>query len=103
MGSIKYMLTTEEIIKDLRTILPIINKKFGVNTLGLFGSFSTGNQNKTSDIDILVTFNREIDLFDFIELENYLSEYLGIPVDLVLEESLKSRIKESVLTEAVSI
>lgn len=97
------MLTTEEIIKDLRTILPIINKKFGVNTLGLFGSFSTGNQNKTSDIDILVTFNREIDLFDFIELENYLSEYLGIPVDLVLEESLKSRIKESVLTEAVSI
>ncbi len=97
------MINSTEIIKVLKDEMPYLEKQFGVSTLSLFGSYSKGNQKATSDVDILVTFNRVVDLFDFIRLENYLSENLGCRVDLVLKESLKPRIKDAVLTEAVPV
>ncbi|MBA7684699.1 hypothetical protein ES703_93106 [subsurface metagenome] len=56
-----------------------------------------------SDIDILVEFYETIDLFEFVELEDFLSEALGVKVDLVMKETLKPRIKNRILKEAVYI
>ena len=58
---------------------------------------------RNSDLDILVEFNETIDLFEFIKLENYLTEILGCKVDLVMKDTLKPRIKDRILNEAVSI
>lgn len=56
-----------------------------------------------SDIDILVEFYETIDLFEFVELEDFLSEALGVKVDLVMKETLKPRTKNRTLKEAVYI
>lgn len=73
--------------------------RYGVRKLGLFGSYTRGQQNKTSDIDILVSFSKEIDLFDFIELREYLESRLKAKVDLVMKTALKPAIAKHILAE----
>ncbi len=68
-----------------------------------FGSYTRGQQSKESDLDILVEFYETIDLFMYMELEEFLSEALGIKVDLVMKDTLKPRIKEKILKEAIPV
>lgn len=80
-----------------------LKERFKVKSMGVFGSYLRDEQGDESDIDILVEFQSTIDLFEFIELENFLSEILGIKVDLVMRDTLKPRIKDRILREAVNI
>ena len=89
----------EQIIKKLREHLPYLQKHYSVKTLGVFGSYARGEQKPASDIDILVEFNQAPSLFKYIELENHISELLGIKVDLVMKSSLKPRIGQRILSE----
>lgn len=97
------MLTVER----LKTILALhkeeLKKRFKVKEIGLFGSYVRQEQTKKSDLDILVTFSETIDLFTFVELEDYLSGILGVKVDLVMKEGIKPRLKERILSEAVYV
>jgi predicted nucleotidyltransferase len=72
---------------------------FGVQRLGLFGSCVKHKQRKNNDIDILVSFNRDIDLFDFLELREYLEGQLHVKVDLVMESALKPAIGKRIMSE----
>jgi predicted nucleotidyltransferase len=74
-----------------------------VEEIGIFGSYVRKEQKKRSDLDVLVSFSETIDLFMFVELENYLSDILGVKVDLVMKDSLKPRLKEWILNEAVYV
>jgi len=65
----------------------------------LFGSYLRNQQRKKSDVDILVAFNRDIDLFDFIDLRDYLEKQLNVKVDLVMESALKPNIGKRILEE----
>jgi predicted nucleotidyltransferase len=89
----------QEIIKIIRNSKPEMESHYGVQRLGLFGSYVREKQRKKSDIDILVTFNRDIDLFDFLELREYLEGQLSIKVDLVMESALKPAIGKRILSE----
>jgi uncharacterized protein len=80
-----------------------LKKKYKVKEIGIFGSYVRQEQKKKSDLDILVTFYETIDLFSFVELENYLSDILGIKVDLVMKEGIRPRLKERILSEAVYV
>jgi predicted nucleotidyltransferase len=80
-----------------------LKKRFKVKSMAIFGSYLRSEQNKNSDIDILVEFYETIDLFEFMGLENYLSEILNNKVDLVMRDTLKPRIKDRILREAVAI
>jgi hypothetical protein len=93
----------EEIKNEIRKCMPILKDKYKVKTIGVFGSYIRGEQGKESDIDILVEFYETIDLFTFVELENFLSETLGTKVDLVMKDTLKPRIKDNILREAVTV
>ncbi len=84
------------IIRDTKTELASL---YGVRNVGVFGSFVRGQQHQRSDIDILVSFNGEIDLFDFIELREYLEARLHNKVDLVMETALKPAIGKRILAE----
>ncbi len=88
-----------EIIKIIRNSKPEMESHYGVQRLGLFGSYVRGKQNKRSDIDILVTFTRDIDLFDFLDLREYLESRLRVKVDLVMESALKPAIGKRILSE----
>jgi len=95
----------EEIKEKLEELKPLLEEKFEVKSIGIFGSYVRGGEKKGSDLDILVEFEESADLslLDFIRLENYLSEELGVKVDLVEKGTLKPRIGKHILEEVVSI
>ncbi len=90
-------------IKDIKIKLKMseqfLKEKFLVKKIGVFGSYSRGEQTKKSDIDILVEFVEEPSLFKFIRLEHYLTSILGVKVDLVMKSALKHYIGKHILKE----
>lgn len=87
----------------LRRQLPLLEERYGVATLGMFGSYVRKEAGPGSDLDVLVRFRQTPGLIKFIELENYLSDLLGLRVDLVMAEALKPGIGARVLAEVVPI
>lgn len=49
----------------------------------LFGSYARNEQTQDSDVDILVDFEKQANLFDLIGLQQNLSELLKLKVDLL--------------------
>jgi hypothetical protein len=78
-----------------------LRKRFKVKTIGVFGSYARGEQKRGSDVDVLVEFEQPIGLFQFMALENYLSDLLGVKVDLVSKKALKPHIGQRILAEVV--
>ncbi|MDY3679417.1 MAG: nucleotidyltransferase family protein [Actinomyces urogenitalis] len=69
----------------------------------VFGSTARGEDREDSDIDLLVTSPRAVSLLEQARIERRLSECVGLPVDLVLEESLRPDLRDRVLREAVPL
>ena len=80
-----------------------LRQKFEVKTIGVFGSYVRGEQKLGSDVDILVEFQEPVGLFEFMKLENYLSDLLGVNVDLVSKKALKPHIGEHIMQEVIMI
>ena len=76
------MLNRDEIIQRLHNEQPYLTDEFGVSKIGLFGSFAKGQADQTSDIDMVVEFDRPIG-FRFLELVEYLETVLGRKVDVL--------------------
>ncbi len=93
----------EKIKAEIRKHMQFLEETYKIKTLEIFGSYIRGAQTKKSDLDILVEFYRTIDLFTFIELELFLTGIIGIKVDLVMKDTLKPRIKDRILREAVPV
>ena len=85
--------------EQLRSLLPLLEQKYQVASLGIFGSHAREEQGEDSDLDLLVVFKEPPSLFRYIELENFISETLGVKVDLVMEDTIKPNIKERILKE----
>ena len=97
------MTNVEEIKRTLSQHEAELKKKFKVKTLGVFGSYIRGEQKRGSDVDVLVEFEEPIGLFEFMKLENYLSDLLGVKVDLVSEKALKPYIGSHIKREVVYV
>ncbi|MGB9914672.1 MAG: nucleotidyltransferase family protein [Candidatus Bathyarchaeales archaeon] len=97
------MRTINEIKRQLETLKPILKEKYQVETIGIFGSYTRGEQPRKSDIDILIEFteNAQIGFFKFLELEEFLTKKLQAKVDLVTKDALKPAIKEQILKETI--
>jgi len=83
--------------------LPRLAERYQVKSLGVFGSYVRQEQSIDSDLDLLVTFYEPPSLLKFIELENYLTDLLGVKVDLVMQGALKPRIGERILSDVVTV
>ena len=81
----------------------MLAERYNVETLEVFGSYVRSEQKKDSDLDILVTFKEAPSLLTFIAIENYLSDLLGVNVDLVMKDSLKPKIGKNILREAIPV
>jgi len=97
------MKTLNEIKKLLAKHMEILEEKYKVQSIGVFGSFVRGKQKKRSDIDILVEFSETPDLFEFMDLQEYLQEILGSKIDLVTKDAIKPLIKDRILSEVVYV
>jgi uncharacterized protein len=78
-----------------------LRKGYGIKSIALFGSVSRNEASRTSDVDILVEFDRPVGLFAFAHTRRYLSELLGCEVDLVTPMALPREMRERILSEAV--
>ena len=94
------MVTKKIILNTLRDHKEELENRFGVRKIGLFGSYARDNAGLQSDIDILVEFNSPT--FDnYMDLKFYLEDLLKTPVDLVLNDALKKRLRPYITQEVV--
>jgi predicted nucleotidyltransferase len=97
----------QKIQKDRADVLRVIREKqselarrFSVRRIGVFGSFVRGSASAESDVDILVDLAEPT--FDhYMDLKFYLEEILDVPVDLVMADTVKPRLRPIIGKEVV--
>nr|WP_321353158.1 nucleotidyltransferase family protein [uncultured Methanoregula sp.] len=90
------MTSRDDILKTLAHISPELRNKFKIKRIGLFGSYARQEQRPDSDIDLLVDFSEDADLFDLAELKFFLEDLLCHRVDIVPERALREELRQSV-------
>ena len=89
-----------EILEILRQQMPEPCSHYKVGDLGVFGSYLRGEADEKSGLDFLVDMEEEsLSLLQFIALENYLSNLLGLKVNLVEKSSLKPALGRRILED----
>jgi len=96
------MKTLEEIRRILREHRDAVAERYGVSVVGIFGSLVRGESRSDSDLDLLADIVRPISLLELVGAELYLSEALGVKVDLVPKRSLREELRDIILKEAVA-
>lgn len=96
-------MNTDELLMPLRSLKPEMAARYEVKEIGLFRSFVRGEQGRASDIDVLVDFEEEADLFDLVGLALFLEDQLQRGVDVVPQSALRAELRESVLREVVPL
>ncbi len=94
---------TLDVLTQLRELEPIIAARYKTRTIGLFGSFVRGEERTDSDIDLLVEFEDEADLFDLVGLTQHLEETLQRKVDIVPRRALREELRATVLGEVIAV
>jgi predicted nucleotidyltransferase len=93
------MLTREQILATIDAHADEL-RRLGATSLALFGSMARGEGSDSSDIDLLVELQPKT--FDaYMDVKLFLEKILGRPVDLVLAEAVKPRLRPMILAEAV--
>ena len=98
----EYQSIKSDVLSKLEAHLPEIRERFGIETLGLFGSVSRGEDTSDSDVDILYRFGTDVvRLRQFMGLKYYLEELFERNVDLVgidwIEPSIDPYVKEEMI------
>lgn len=83
--------------------MPNLERGYHVSSIAIFGSVARDEQSAASDLDLLVSFDGPVSLFDVVGLEQELESRLGVDVDVVTEGSLKPRIGERVAEDLVEV
>ena len=99
------MKSLEDIKQFLRQEQPYLEEKYGAHIVGVFGSYVRNEQPTGSDVDILIELQPppRISLIDLVEMELYLSDVLGVKVDVALKSNLRKRIGKRILEEVVPV
>lgn len=97
------MTSLEGVKKILETQKEALRKNYNVIEIAVLGSVVRNEHSESSDLDLLVEFDKAIDLFTFVNLKNYLSDLLQVNVDLVMKKALKPKIGQRILEEMVEI
>lgn len=79
-----------QILAILKDRKPILQKKYPISELGLFGSYARDDHNEYSDIDILVDFDGRIGI-NFISLAHELEDIFKMKIDLVSRKGIKPK------------
>lgn len=90
-------------LKDVREKSRPILDKHGVQKAEVFGSYARGEQDKESDIDLLVEMENGATLIDIAELKKELENILEVQVDVLTYNSIHPEILSQVQDEAVEI
>lgn len=95
-----------EIVRLAGLLLPQLmrlRKRYGIDTLEVFGSYARNEQGPGSDLDILVSFARTPTFVDLADLEDELADIVGVKVDLVLRSALRPGIARNIQRDLVQL
>ncbi|MBI2841870.1 MAG: nucleotidyltransferase family protein [Armatimonadetes bacterium] len=92
-----------ELLETNRDEILRIARKYGARNVRVFGSVARGEADEESDVDILVDFEPGTSLFKHAAMIAELEDLLGRKVDVAPEKTLKERVREKVLREAISL
>jgi len=95
--------TLAELVKEKRADILALAAKHGARNVRVFGSVARGDADQQSDIDFLVQMAPGRSLLDLGGLQYDLEQLLGCRVDVVTEQGLKARLREEILSEAVTL
>ena len=97
------MKSKNEILNTLKELKPILEQNYNITEIGLFGSYSRGEQTENSDIDILVDHKNGLTFFKLIDLENLLEKTFNLKVDIAFKKYLKKNIGKNILSEVAYV
>lgn len=93
----------KQLLTELKTFKASQQKKYGIITLGVFGSFARGEETELSDVDIVLETETP-DLFNIVHIKEDLEKKLCLPVDIVrLREKMNPFLKKRIKREAVYV
>ncbi len=95
--------TLAELVKEKRADILALAAKHGARNVRVFGSVARGDADEQSDIDVLVQMEPGRSLLDLGGLQYDLEQLPGCRVDVVTEQGLKARLREEILSEAVTL
>ncbi len=95
-------LTSADILRVLREMLPDLRDRYKVHSMALFGSFARGEQRDDSDVDILIDFDPSIGL-GFVSLADEIEATLGRPVHVVSTRALKARHRAFIEPDLINV
>ena len=82
-----------------------MRNQYGVSRIGIFGSIARNDFDTSSDVDLLVEFlpDAKIGFFEFLQIEEYLSNLIGCKVDLVTRDALKPLIGNHIIEDLIPV
>ena len=97
------MTTKDQILNFIALNKNMLQEKFHITQIGLFGSYARGEQLDTSDIDLLVEFEENTqDLYDLkLQIKDLFRNRFGIETDICRQKYIKPKIKNTILKETV--
>jgi predicted nucleotidyltransferase len=93
------MLTLEQ-LREKREALIALADRYKAENIRVFGSVARGEENESSDVDILVHFRQGASLFDLMDLKDDTEKLLGLEVDIVSDRGLSPHLASRILGEA---
>ena len=95
----------KDILNYLKSNQNYYYNQFGIQFIGLFGSFSRDEANSNSDIDILYKIDKDkkLSIFKYLKLTKQLEDFFNKKIDLVRYEMLKPQIKEYIQKDIETI
>jgi hypothetical protein len=81
---------------------PELVEKYHISSIGLFGSIVRADFKPTSDVDIIVDFNKRIGI-EFVDLADYIERKLQRQVDLVSKKAIKEKYFKEIQPEIVYV
>ncbi len=94
-------MTKKEVLSFLQEHKKFFQERFQVKKIALFGSYARDDFDEKSDIDILVDMPSSFD--NYYELKEFLEKELKRKIDLGLEDSLRTFIKNSITKEIIYV
>jgi predicted nucleotidyltransferase len=91
-----------EIINKIKALKPILSSEYGIDKIGVFGSYANNTYSTDSDVDVLIEKTKALG-WKFFTLKDYLEEALQKKVDLVTENSIRKEWKEAILREVIYV
>jgi uncharacterized protein len=97
------MKNLEEIKAILGQVKSLVQEKYHIHELGIFGDYVKGEIQENSEVNILIDYTEPPSLLELVDMEYYLSDLLKVKADVVSKNGLKGKRKEIILSEVVYV